>query len=130
MNNNYAVRNSPVVIITDDHRMTRHMIRNILEGDGVKVLEAENGQEAMKLFFLNRPDLIITDIMMPVMDGLELCARLKELPEGKHVPILVFTAHNEGREVDEAFRAGASDFINKPLNPEELRHKHTYCPQP
>jgi signal transduction histidine kinase len=114
---------APVIIVTDDHRMTRHMIRSILEQEGSQVLEAENGRDALELFFSKRPDLIITDIMMPVMNGLDLCTRIKETPEGKHVPILVFTAHNKGKEVDDAFRAGASDFINKPLNPEELRHR-------
>jgi CheY-like chemotaxis protein len=86
--------NPPLVIVTDDHRMTRHMIRSILEADGLKVLEAANGREALELFTKNRVDLMVSDIMMPVLDGLELCARLKELPEARHGPVLVFTAQN------------------------------------
>jgi signal transduction histidine kinase len=115
--------NVPVIIVTDDHRATRHMIRNILDPDRFKVLEAKNGKEALELFISSRPDLVLLDIMMPVMDGLEACAQLKKLPGGDHVPVLMFTASNEGREMEQAFQAGASDFINKPINPEELRHR-------
>jgi len=115
--------NTPVIVVADDHRMTRHMIRSILEQEGFQVLEAENGREALEKFTAHRTDLVISDIIMPVMDGLELCARLKQLPEGKHVPVLIFTALHLGREVDESFQAGASDFINKPLNPDELKHR-------
>ena len=113
----------PVIITADDHRMTRHMIRSILEQEGMEVLGAKNGREALDIFVAQRPDLIISDIFMPVMDGLELCTRVKEHSQGKHVPVLIFTAHNQGTEVDTAFQAGASDFISKPLNPSELKHR-------
>ncbi len=112
-----------VIIITDDRRATRHMIRNILEPEGYHLLEAENGREALDLYNSSQPDLVLLDIIMPVMDGLEACTRLKQLPGGNHVPVLMFTGYNEGNEVEKAFQAGASDFINKPLNPEELRHR-------
>ncbi len=113
----------PVIIITDDRRGTRHMIRNILAPDGYHLLEAENGREALDLYNSSQPDLVLLDIMMPVMDGLEACTRLKQLPGGNHVPVLMFTGYDEGNEVEKAFEAGASDFINKPVNGEELRHR-------
>lgn len=113
----------PVIIITDDRRATRHLIRSILEPDGYHLLEAENGREALTLYNSSQPDLVLLDIMMPIMDGLEACTRLKKLPGGNFVPVLIFTAYDEGMEVERAFQAGASDFINKPLNGEELRHR-------
>ncbi len=113
----------PLIIITDDHRATRHLIRNILEPDGYDLLEAENGRELLDLYNLSQPDLVLLDIVMPVMDGLEACLRLRQLPGGGHVPVLMFTAYNEGEEMEKAFQAGASDFINKPLSLVELRHR-------
>ncbi len=113
----------PVIIVTDDHRATRHMIRKILEPDGLEVIEAKNGKEALDLFSSSPPDLVLLDIMMPVMNGLEACISLKQLPGGKNVPVLMFTASNQGMEMEQAFLAGASDFINKPINTEELRHR-------
>jgi signal transduction histidine kinase len=120
---NLSKPSAPVIIVTDDHRGTRHLIRNILAQDGLTVLEAKNGREALELFISSQPDLVLLDIVMPVMGGLEACTRLKQLPGGSHVPVLMFTTYNEGKKVDQAFQAGAADFINKPINPEELRHR-------
>lgn len=113
----------PVIIVADDDHATRHLIRYILSPDRFNVLEAKNGREALELFISSRPDLVLLDIMMPVMGGLEACAFLKKMPGGGHVPVLMFTASYEGDEMEQAFQAGASDFINKPINPEELRHR-------
>lgn len=114
---------APVIIVTDDYRGTRLLIRNMLARDGYKILEAKNGREALELFISSRPDLVLLDIVMPVMGGLDACTRLKKLPGGNHVPVLMFTAYDEVNKVEQAFRAGASDFISKPINPEELRHR-------
>ena len=116
-------RDKPVIIVTDDRRASRHMIRNILEPEGYNVFEAENGKNALELCKSLQPELLLLDIIMPVMGGLEACRRLMEEGYGKQMPVLMFTAYNEGREVEKAFEAGASDFINKPINPEELRHR-------
>jgi signal transduction histidine kinase len=113
----------PVIIITDDRRVSRQMIRNILNHDRYELLEASNGREALELCKTDQPDLVLLDIVMPVMDGLETCIRIKQMDGGHLIPVLIFTAHSEGLEVEKAFRAGASDFINKPINPEELRHR-------
>jgi signal transduction histidine kinase len=114
---------APAVIVADDHRGIRHLICNILEKDGLNLFEAINGSEALSLFKKEKPDLVLLDIIMPVMDGLEACAQIKRLPGGSQVPILIFTAHGDIKRVEDAFKAGASDFINKPINPEELRHR-------
>lgn len=123
MSANLSKPSAPVIIVTDDYRGTRHLIRTILEQDGLKVLEAKNGREALDLFISSQPDLVLLDMNMPVMGGLDACIRLKQLPGGNHVPVLMFTAYNEVNKVEQAFQAGASDFINKPINPEELRYR-------
>ncbi len=113
----------PTIIITDDRRASRHMIRNILEPEGYKLLEAENGKEALELCQTFQPDLLLLDIIMPVMSGLEACRLLNRESNENFIPVLMFTAYNDGSEVEKSFQAGASDFINKPINPEELRHR-------
>ncbi len=113
----------PTIIITDDRRTSRHMIRNILEPEGYKLLEAENGKEALELCQTHQPDLLLMDIVMPVMDGLEACKLLKKKNNENFIPVLMFTAFDDGSEAEKSFQAGASDFINKPINPDELRHR-------
>lgn len=114
---------APSVIVADDHRGIRRLICSILEKEGLRLFEAINGNEAISLFKKEKPDLVLLDILMPVMDGLEACAQIKSLPGGSQVPVLIFTAHGDVKRVEDAFKAGASDFINKPINPEELRHR-------
>lgn len=114
---------NPLIIVADDHRSTRRMIQHILEPDGYRLLEAENGQAALDLFLAEKPDLILMDIVMPEMDGLQSCRLIKQSAGGEHTPILMFTASTEGREMEQSYQAGAADFINKPLNADELRHR-------
>ena len=123
MSTDSSKQHGPVIIIADDRRATRHMMRSILAPNGYKLLDAENGREVLDLCSSSLPDLVLMDIHMPDMDGLEACSRLKQLPKGSQVPVLMFTAYDEDKEVEKAFQSGASDFINKPVNPEELRHR-------
>ncbi len=114
---------APVIIVADDHQGIRHLIRSILEQDGLLVIEAKNGKEALELFKKEKPDLVLLDIFMPVMDGLDACNQIKKLPGGSQVPVLIFTAHGDIKSAEDAFKVGASDFITKPINPEELHHR-------
>ncbi|OEH84941.1 hypothetical protein BHU72_07045 [Desulfuribacillus stibiiarsenatis] len=114
---------TPVILIADDRRATRLVIRNVLQKEGYQVLEAEDGQEAIEMFLTYRPDIILLDIMMPVMDGLTACKKIKKLPFGHETPILMFTGLDDGKSVELAFKAGATDFITKPINWEELRYR-------
>jgi len=115
--------NAPVAIVADDHQGIRHLIRSILEKDGLKVIEAKNGKEVLEVFNKEKPDLVLLDIFMPVMDGLDTCTQIKRLPGGSQVPVLIFTAHGNIKNAEDAFKVGAADFINKPINPEELHHR-------
>lgn len=114
---------NPLIIVADDQQSTRLLVRNYLERDGYNLLDAGNGKEAYELFLSKNPDLILLDIFMPEMDGLEACSMIKQTPEGRNTPVLIFTASDEGRNMEKAYLSGAADFINKPINAEELRHR-------
>ncbi len=113
----------PLIIVADDHRATRKLISHILASGDYHLLEADNGKTAYDLFIAEKPDLVLMDIIMPEMDGLQACRLIKESAGGKLTPILMFTASTEGQEMEQAYLAGAADFINKPINTEELRHR-------
>lgn len=123
MNANKLTSREPLILLVEDRRATRLMIRKILYSDNYRVIEAENGEEALEIFATLQPEVVLMDIIMPVMDGLTACAHLRNMPGGDLVPILMFTGLDDGTSVEKAFAAGASDFISKPINWEELRHR-------
>ncbi len=112
-----------VILVVDDDRTTLLMLRNVLHKEGYQVLEVNNGEEALDVFTVFPPDLVLMDINMPVMDGLTACARLKKLPGGDKTPVLIFTGLEDEQSVEEAFDAGAQDFVTKPINWRELRYR-------
>jgi two-component system, OmpR family, response regulator ResD len=105
------------VLIVDDEETVREVVGQYLELEGFQILQASNGPEALHLAEKKPPDLVILDITLPGMDGLEICRRLRAVSA---VPILMLTAHAEDAEKLEGFRAGADDYITKPFNPREL----------
>ncbi len=111
------------IIVADDHRATRKLISHILAAGDYHLLEADSGKAAYDLFIAEKPDLVLMDIIMPEMDGLQTCRLIKQAAGGQLTPILMFTASTEGQEMEQAYLAGAADFINKPINAEELRHR-------
>ncbi len=113
----------PLILIADDHRATRRLIRSVFKADGIDFLEAADGHTALEMFVTHYPHVVLLDIMMPALDGIETCARIKSLPAGSEVPILVFTGQDDGNAAERAFKAGAADFLTKPINREELRHR-------
>jgi two-component system KDP operon response regulator KdpE len=105
-----------VLIIDDDvdiQGINEKVFRNI--GSTVKV--ANNGIDGVKKFFLEKPDLVITDIMMPEMDGFETCSRIRQV---SNVPVIMLTALNSEEEIIRGLESGADDFISKPFSPEVL----------
>ncbi|MBL8058288.1 MAG: PAS domain S-box protein [Anaerolineales bacterium] len=107
---------APHVLIVDDDRNARLILRNILVEDGYRVAEAADGKLALDAYARLQPDLVLLDIMMPVMDGLETCGRLREDAERRNVPIIMLTALDDTQSVNQAFEVGASDVISKPYN--------------
>jgi signal transduction histidine kinase len=117
--------NSPILIVDDD-TILRSLARAALENDGFKVEEAADGEEACRLFDTCSPQLLVVDVVMPGMNGYELCRVLRSRPAGIHVPILMATGLDDVDSITQAYEAGATDFITKPLNWVILRHRVRY----
>ena len=109
------------VLIVDDSTTNLYMLETILKGYGFEVISAENGKEALEKAYLNPPDLIVTDILMPVMDGYALCRRWRSDDTLKHIPLVFYTATYTGsKNEDFALGLGADRFILKPQEPDIL----------
>jgi CheY-like chemotaxis protein len=116
----------PTVLIVDDDPVARLLAREALEQSGWMVEEAENGRLGLEAFIKRRPDLILLDIMMPEMDGFTACVELRKLPEGSHTPVLMMTGLEDYQSITQAYDAGATDFIVKPVNGLLLGHRVRY----
>ena len=101
------------VLVVDDCRETREYLADILENRGYEVSVAEDGYDAVLLFELDSPDLLVTDLTMPGMDGYDLCRIIRAFSS---MPIVILTAQRSVKEVVEALEAGADAFVPKPLD--------------
>ncbi|MEQ9824623.1 MAG: response regulator [Puniceicoccaceae bacterium] len=108
------------VLIVEDHPQVRDYIREQLQ-DQFQILEAENGANALELALETIPDLIISDVMMPGMDGFEFCNRLKQDEKLSHIPVMLLTARAGDDSSMEGWQTGADDYLTKPFNAKELR---------
>jgi response regulator RpfG family c-di-GMP phosphodiesterase len=105
------------ILIVDDERQNIKMLSEFLR-DTYKIMAAKNGEQALKAAQGNIvPDLILLDIMMPGIDGYEVCKKLKADKKTKHIPVIFVTAVTETQDAARGFQAGAVDFIQKPLDP-------------
>jgi two-component system chemotaxis response regulator CheY len=109
------------VLVVDDDRMSRRIVGRFLEFLGYEIVEAEDGAEAFDIARRQRIRLIITDWMMPKMDGPELVQRLRKLADGHRFYVILLTSKDQQEELVEAMDAGADDFIRKPFEQGELR---------
>jgi predicted signal transduction protein with EAL and GGDEF domain len=100
----------------DDDQNVRILTRQCLEAENMVVVEAANGSEAIDVFVKERPDLVFLDVEMPVMTGLEACKRIREMPQGKSIPIMIVTGSDDRESIDEGFQAGATQYKTKPVN--------------
>lgn len=114
------VKNMPKILVVDDELDILEIIRHALNKEGFEVHVAANGFQGMEQARKYKPDLILMDVMMPVMDGMEACRQLKEDPETKNIPIVFLTARSEEFAELAGFEAGADDYISKPIRPRVL----------
>ena len=110
----------PVILIVEDHADLRHYISTNLKDD-FRILEAQNGREGLTKAVEEIPDLIITDLMMPEMDGMELCNRIRDDQRTDHIPLIMLTAKADKESKLEGFTIGADEYLIKPFDADELR---------
>jgi len=108
------------ILIVDDSVSVRQSTRFILEQGGYTVIEASDGLEALKVMASTKPNLVITDVNMPNMDGITLVKKIRETSGHKFTPILVLTTESQSSVVEEGKKAGATGWIVKPFNGEKL----------
>jgi DNA-binding response OmpR family regulator len=108
---------SSKLMIVDDDKTLLKFLQEYLEGDGFDVITVDGGTKALKAFYSERPDLIILDIMMPGMDGWEVCARIREMAD---TPIILLTAKTGEADKMRGFRLGVDDYVIKPFSMAEL----------
>lgn len=108
------------ILIVDDEADIVELLHYNLAREGYEVAQANNGQKAIELAQVFKPDVILMDVMMPVLDGIAACRQLREMPEFKHTHIIFLTARSEEFSEVAAFDAGADDFITKPIKPRAL----------
>jgi CheY-like chemotaxis protein len=112
---------SPEVLIADDDEFIRRLVTTTLEDvSGVRLLEARDGREAVELAVRTRPALILLDVAMPGLDGIEACRRLRAEPATSKTPIVMLTAHAGDDDEARAVAAGADRYLTKPFSPLDL----------
>lgn len=117
---NYPDPEKPKVLIVDDHPASRMTAVALLSVEGYDVLEAESGSAALELVAYTNPDLILLDVMMPGMDGYEVCQQLKKHEHTRLIPVVFVTALNDRRARLRGIEAGGDDFLSKPFDQLEL----------
>ena len=115
------------LLLVDDDMLLRSMAAKTLRHAGFEVVEAEDGETALAHFTAAPFDLVLLDVMMPGIDGYQTCARIRELPQGARVPILMLTGLNDSESIELAYQAGATDFTPKPINWTLLSHRVRYA---
>jgi len=108
------------ILIADDRRQVVELVRVSLEGEDYEIVGASNGKEALKRARLERPDLILLDVVMPKMDGFEVCRQLKKDPQTQEIPIIMLTAKGQEVDKEKARQLGASGYVTKPFSPSAL----------
>ena len=111
----------PVILAVDDDPDILKLVVFRLERSGYVVLQARDGEEALRLALEHKPDLAVVDVMMPRMDGLELVRRLRAEEATSRTPIIMLTARAQDTDLQAGFEAGADDYLRKPFSPLELQ---------
>ncbi|MDQ4035856.1 MAG: response regulator [Chloroflexota bacterium] len=111
---------SQLILVVDDEPANRALLRKLLGHQGYDVVEAEDGPDALVAVERHRPDLVVLDVMMPRLDGIEVCQRLRSQPQHAGLPILLLTALDRPDDRARGLESGANDFLSKPFDEIEL----------
>ncbi|MBK8814026.1 MAG: EAL domain-containing protein [Methylococcaceae bacterium] len=116
----------PVILLIDDDQ-TLHLwaVRNLSE-DNFRLISCYNGKEGIEAFKKNRPNIVMIDIEMPIMNGIETCAEIRKLPMSDNIPIVMMTITEDHQKIAQSYAAGATDFVIKPINWKVLTHRLQY----
>jgi CheY-like chemotaxis protein len=109
------------ILVADDNRVSRELIREVLENSSQKVLEAENGEEALEKIVNETPDVVLLDIQMPIFDGYEVLRRVRSDPRFVGLPIIALTAYAMKQDCEKALALGFNEYITKPIDGAALR---------
>lgn len=110
---------SPTILVVDDQPVNVQLLKRKLEREGIRVVAAFTGQEALEIVAKEKPDLILLDVMMPDMDGIDVCQRLQEKEETRSIPVIFITARSSKESKLEGLAVGAVDYITKPIDLDE-----------
>jgi two-component system cell cycle response regulator DivK len=111
------------ILVVEDHEDNRRILRDMLTNAGYEVIEAENGEEALRAASAHHPDLILMDIQLPVIDGYESTRRLKADPAVRAIPVIVITSYALSGDEAKARTAGCDDYVTKPYSPRQVLAK-------
>ncbi len=111
------------ILLVDDTETMLMIERTILSAGGYDLVTAKDGLEAVAVAAIERPDLILMDVVMPKMSGIEACRQLRRLEATQAIPIFMVTARGEPKHIEEGFAGGCTDYVTKPINGPELLSK-------
>ncbi|MDP8243211.1 MAG: response regulator [Candidatus Hinthialibacter antarcticus] len=103
-------------LIADDDASFRFLVKKTLSQSGFELIEASDGEEAVELLYEHPVDILLLDISMPKLDGLATCRKIRDAEDGTRIPIVIITGVDDVEAIKDSFRAGATDFIAKPIN--------------
>ena len=108
------------VLVIEDNEKNRYLISFILKVEGFEVIEAITGEEGVEMVVSEHPDLVLMDIQLPGIDGLETTRRIRSLPAHKEIPIVALTSYAMSGDLERALSAGCSGYVEKPINPDTI----------
>jgi len=111
------------ILVVEDQKDNMQILRDLLTSAGYEMIEAEDGEEGVRAAAVERPDLIVMDIQLPLLDGYEATRRIKSDPALRAIPIIVVTSYALSGDEDKARAAGCDDYVPKPYSPRQLLAK-------
>jgi len=108
------------ILVADDDRVTSRFVRSLLEGEGYEVLVADDGEHAIELALEHRPDLIVSDLIMPYRDGFEVLRAMRAEGRLSQIPVVILSMKDREEDIVRGLEAGADDYVVKPFNAREL----------